>query len=72
MLKFFKFKKNFFENILNISQLQRKSLLIVLDILLIQHTILHISKVSNQILNQLSHYTWIPITLFYLVFHFTY
>ena len=66
MLKFFKFKKNFFVNILNTSSIQRKSLLISLDIVLIP-TALYLTywlKVSNQILNQLSHYTWIPITLF--------
>ena len=66
MLKFFKFKKNFFVNILNTSSIQRKSLLIGLDIVLIP-TALYLTywlKVSNQILNQLSHYTWIPITLF--------
>ena len=66
MLKFFKLKKNFFVNILNTSSIQRKSLLIGLDIVLIP-TALYLTywlKVSNQILYQISHYTWIPITLF--------
>ena len=66
MLKFLKLKENFFVNILNTSSIQRKSLLIILDIFLIP-TALYIAywlKISNQILNNLSHYTWIPITLF--------
>tara|TARA_B100001989_G_scaffold3713_1_gene2506 strand:- start:55800 stop:57680 length:1881 start_codon:yes stop_codon:yes gene_type:complete len=66
MFKFFKLKKNFFENILNIPQLQRKLILLFFDILLIP-TALYLTywlKISNQILNKLSHYTWIPITLF--------
>ena len=66
MFKFFKIKRNFFLNILNTSSIQRKSLLILLDILLIP-TALYLTywlKVSNQILNKLSHYSWIPITLF--------